>query len=113
MTSTPQDHRETAEEHNETSLGSLEDLKTQYVNMYVQQQVPNYLPIMRLVADAERKFDQSLRKMKHKAWREGHKAAWQESGDGWNGEVNGIGEYEEILRRGCFQDNPYEREEDQ
>lgn len=63
--------------------------------------------------DTAAAYDRWFRKVKAEAWREGHKAAWQESGDGWNGEVNGIGDYEEILRRGCFQDNPYEREEDQ
>lgn len=90
----------------------LEDLKTNYVDMYVHRQIPNYLPIMRLVAEAERKFDQRLRKVKAEAWREGHRAAWEASGDGWNGEVNGISsDYDELVRGGMFEDNPYESEE--
>ena len=107
-----QEHTEAAGRQNEVSPSDLEDLKTNYVDMYVHRQLPNYAPIMRLVAEAERKFDQCLRKVKASAWREGHRAAWEESGDGWNGEVDGIGGgYDDLVRRGMFEDNPYESEE--
>lgn len=99
---------------NEASPSDLEDLKTNYVDMYVHRQLPNYAPIMRLVAEAERQFNQCLRKVKAKAWREGHRVAWEESGDGWNGEVNGVGsDYDELVRRGMFEGNPYESEDNQ
>ncbi|MEE8725527.1 MAG: hypothetical protein SOH95_06655 [Bifidobacterium crudilactis] len=107
-----QEHTEAAEVQNEAPLSDLEDLKTNYVDMYVHRQLPHYAPIMRLVAEAERQFEHSLRKVKAKAWREGHRVAWEASGDGWNGEVNGISSnYDELVRRGMFEDNPYESEE--
>lgn len=105
-------HTEAAGRQNGASLVNVEDLKTKYVNTYVQSQVPNYLPIMHLVAEAEQQFDRWLRKVKADAWREGHRAAWEASGDGWNGEVNGISsDYDELVRGGMFEDNPYESEE--
>ncbi len=61
---------------------------------------------------ATAEFDRWLRTVKADAWREGHRAAWEASGDGWNGEVNGISsDYDELVRGGMFEDNPYESEE--
>ena len=61
---------------------------------------------------AEARWNRFIRKVRAKAWREGHRAAWEESGDGWNGEVDGIGGgYDDLVRRGMFEDNPYESEE--
>ncbi|MEE8725582.1 MAG: hypothetical protein SOH95_02535 [Bifidobacterium crudilactis] len=66
-----QEHTEADEVQNEAPLSDLEDLKTNYVDMYVHRQLPNYAPIMRLVSEAERQFEHSLRKVKAKAWDEG------------------------------------------
>lgn len=74
-----QEHTKPSRGQNEASLSELEDLKTNYVDMYVHRQTPNYLPIMRLVAEAERKFDQRLRKVKAKAWDEGYVSGFEES----------------------------------
>ena len=63
-------------------------------------------------AMSEQRWQRWLCKVKAGAWREGHRAAWEASGDGWNGEVNGIGsDYDELVRGGMFEDNPYESEE--
>ena len=63
-------------------------------------------------AMSEQRWQRWLRKVKADAWREGHRAAWEASGDGWNGEVNGISsDYDELVRGGMFEDNPYESEE--
>ena len=104
-----QEHTKPARRQNEASLSDLEDLKTKYVDMYVQtnyvdtyvhRQVPNYLPIMRLVAEAERKFDQCLRKVKAAAWEKGRKAY-----EAYGMSISGGNPGDELLR------NPYESEE--
>lgn len=62
-------------------------------------------------AMSEQRWQRWLHKVKADAWREGHRAAWEASGDGWNGEVNGISsDYDELVRGGMFEDNPYESE---
>jgi hypothetical protein len=73
-----QEHTEPAGRQNEAPLCDLEDLKTNFVDMYVHRQLPNYAPIMRLVAEAERKFDQRLRKVKASAWDEGYVSGFEE-----------------------------------
>ena len=114
-----QEHTEAAEVQNEAYTPTTEEVRSNYDPSIAdrfekffsnpEHRKEDYVELSKAI-DAE--FDRWLRKVETKAWREGHRVAWEASGDGWNGEVNGVSSnYDELVRRGMFEDNPYESEE--
>lgn len=112
-----QEHTKAAGVQNEAYTPTTEEVSLHYAahRLVTLEGNDNDLPTSYVVRRLDQvygpEFDRWLRKVKAKAWREGHRVAWESSGDGWNGEVNGISSnYDELVRRGMFEDNPYESE---
>ncbi|MFT8640104.1 hypothetical protein [Bifidobacterium sp.] len=81
-------------------------------NLLIGIMADNQSGMEQLQEECSQNLNRLLLKARAEAWREGHRAAWEESGEGWNGEVNGVcRDYDELLRCGMFEDNPYESEE--